>query len=393
MFDTASPPRILMACANDWNSPLQVGDHHLARLFAEAGWKVAFVSAPLSPWHFLKTDRKEVFRRFEVWHKGGKWASKNIFHYVPLTALAPHPAFLFRSRMVLKDWFRWTWPKVTRVLQQAGFDAVDLLYIRDLRQFFWVDALPHRRLVFRLADRDEAFSHFTEALREAEKKIFSRADLVLCTTLALQRYAEERGAKKTLFFPNGVHFEHFTKKKELPLEYRNIASPRAVYAGSFGSWVNLSLIQTAAKALPGVQFVLIGPKGPALSSWEVLPNLHYLGPKPYSELPAYLQNAHVGLLPFDVEKEGLLVHDVHPLKLYEYLASGLPVAAVRWKAIEKMPPPVFLGESAKGFLGAIQKALRAGSNLRKKGKLLAGREDWSRRFQRLMRVLEREVKR
>src|SRR2546422_11327845 len=59
--------KVIMACANYWQSPFRVGSHQLARAFVEAGWEVAFVSDPITPFHVatgLRTDLRQRIRTY-----------------------------------------------------------------------------------------------------------------------------------------------------------------------------------------------------------------------------------------------------------------------------------------------------------------------------------------
>ena len=55
-------PRVLMATDHDWGGPLNLGSHHLARGFVDAGWDVARISNPISPVHALR-DPGQLRRR------------------------------------------------------------------------------------------------------------------------------------------------------------------------------------------------------------------------------------------------------------------------------------------------------------------------------------------
>src|SRR5690606_22334351 len=59
-------------------------------------------------------------------------------------------------------------------------------------------------------------------------------------------------------------------------------------------------------------------------------NVLFLGLKAQVDLPAYVQRFDVGLIPFKVSPT---THAVSPLKIFEYLASGVPVAAPPLRAI------------------------------------------------------------
>ena len=61
-----------------------------------------------------------------------------------------------------------------------------------------------------------------------------------------------------------------------------------------------------------------------LSPYRSIQNIHFLGRKPYADLPAYCRQFDVGLIPFKVNE---LTRAVNPIKLREYLAAGLPVVS------------------------------------------------------------------
>ncbi|MDP3495332.1 MAG: UDP-galactopyranose mutase, partial [Hyphomonadaceae bacterium] len=76
---------------------------------------------------------------------------------------------------------------------------------------------------------------------------------------------------------------------------------------------------------PNWSIVVVGPVvkiDPA--ELPARPNLHFLGGKPYSELPAYLSGWNVALMPFAVNAA---TQFISPTKTPEYLAGGRPVVS------------------------------------------------------------------
>jgi hypothetical protein len=93
----------------------------------------------------------------------------------------------------------------------------------------------------------------------------------------------------------------------------------------------------AARAIPRAQFVLIGPvTHPPPSGVTALRNLHVLGRRSYASVPGYLQHARVGLLPLSAHASNV---GRSPMKLYEYLAAGLAVAAGHTSELERRRVP------------------------------------------------------
>jgi glycosyltransferase involved in cell wall biosynthesis len=351
-------PRILMASPNYWDSPFQVGSHHLARGFVRAGWKVAYVSDPISPWHFLRGFTPDLRHRLSInRHRGCESANGNLWTYVPASLITPHNKPFLRTHYVARHWNKWSLPNLVSIVRSKGFDSVDLLYIDSLSQSFWLDVLTYKKAVYRVADYNPHFEKYTPALRTLEREMAQRVDLVVYPSHNLKGYVEELGARRSYCLPNGVDFEHFAKEQSLPDEYKELRGPIAVYMGVMPYWFHFDWVRQAAQALAEVSFVLIGPTDLACHEFKGLPNIHLLDVKAYETLPAYLQHAQVGLMPFDIAKNPAGVNVLNPQKLYAYLACGLPVVSADWEEIRRVNSPARLCETADQFIAGIGQAL------------------------------------
>ena len=121
--------RLLMASANYWRSPFQVGSHHLARGFARAGWEVAFVSDPISPLHLFGGHVKDVRERYDLYRRHGATdCDGDVWTYVPGALLTPHNRPLLRTRWIGERWAALSWPPLLETLRKRGFGEVDLVY-------------------------------------------------------------------------------------------------------------------------------------------------------------------------------------------------------------------------------------------------------------------------
>ena len=83
-------------------------------------------------------------------------------------------------------------------------------------------------------------------------------------------------------------------------------------------------------------------------------NLFFLGLKAQRDLPPYLANANVGIVPFI---PSTLTDAVSPLKVFEYVSMGLPVVATRLNEIENLPY-VRIAHSAGEFNAHVDSARR-----------------------------------
>ena len=116
--------------------------------------------------------------------------------------------------------------------------------------------------------------------------------------------------------------------------------------------MDIELLRDVAAARPEWQFVLLGP---VVKIDEArLPranNIHYLGLKAYSDLPAYFSGWQVGMLPFALNQS---TRFISPTKTPEYLAAGLRVIST---PIRDVVDPY-------GELGLVEIATDAGEFIR-----------------------------
>jgi len=148
-------------------------------------------------------------------------------------------------------------------------------------------------------------------------------------------------------------------------------------------WFDWELLNFSVTHLPEVSFVLVGPDDRARKMLKPAKNLFVLGARPYEQLPGYLQYAAVGLIPFDAVNYRDLVRSIHPLKLYEYLASGLPVVAVEWDELLNLKSPAALTRGPEEFVTAIRDAIRRPPD-RTLLQSYAAAKDWGRIVQRMI---------
>ena len=162
---------------------------------------------------------------------------------------------------------------------------------------------------------------------------------------------------------------------------RDLPHPRVVFAGAWNERVDTSLVEQLAAALPEAAIVLIG----AVSSRvPTAANVHVLGPIDHEALPAHLRAADVGIIPY---RPGPFNDASCPLKLYEYLAAGLPVVA---STVDIAP----LGETdvvrrhddAACFVDAV--AAFAGRDVRARCAALAADHSWDVRASALLGALD-----
>jgi hypothetical protein len=90
-----------------------------------------------------------------------------------------------------------------------------------------------------------------------------------------------------------------------------------------------------------------------------------------------MQSATVGLIPFIPND---LTHAVSPIKLFEYMAAGIPVVSARLQATERLNTPVLLYDTAEQAVGLIRDVLAQRGPPAEELRQLAAANSWAARF-------------
>ena len=200
--------------------------------------------------------------------------------------------------------------------------------------------------VYDCMDELSGFAGAPPAMLENEQNLFYNADLVFTGGASL--FAAKRKLHSSVYlFPSSVDYAHFALARSItddPADQSQVAKPRLGYAGVIDERMDLDLIRYIAEQRPDWQIVLIGPV--VKIDPRSLPqarNIHYLGMKPYADLPAYFSGWQIGLLPFALNDS---TRFISPTKTPEYLAAGLRVVST---AIRDVVSPY--GESGLAGIG------------------------------------------
>jgi hypothetical protein len=223
------------------------------------------------------------------------------------------------------------------------------------------DHLSPSTVVYDCMDELSAFQGAPPALINQERRLFERSDVVFVGGASL--YASKRTQHSNAhLFPSSIDYAHFAAARanpQDPADQTDIPHPRVGFYGVLDERLDRNLLREIASLRPEWHFILIGPI--VKISEADLPradNLHYLGQKSYQELPAYLGNWDVAMLPFARNSS---TQFISPTKTPEYLAGARPVVSTPITDVVKPYGEmhlVHIGATVEEFASAIEQALQ-----------------------------------
>ncbi|HWX23918.1 MAG TPA: glycosyltransferase, partial [Vicinamibacteria bacterium] len=194
-----------------------------------------------------------------------------------------------------------------------------------------LNAFRSPRILYDYIDDLSVFPRDLTLLKQNHEALTQNATLVLATAKSLHREVTLL-RPDSLLCQNAADYDHFQTARDrsatppkdlLPLLERRL--PIVGYFGALARWFDFDLLLEVATARPMLSFLLIGPDyDHTLPGHPLLrrPNVRWLGPRPYAEIPRYLRHFDVATIPFRLNK---ITHATSPLKLFEYMAGGVPV--------------------------------------------------------------------
>jgi glycosyltransferase involved in cell wall biosynthesis len=269
---------------------------------------------------------------------------------------------------------------VRAAMRSLGFTN-PLLYTFVPASAWVARRLGESHVIYHCVDEYSQFDGAGADIAALEAELIAKSDLVITCGTRLQA-SKARLHPNTRMVRHGVEHQHFARALdqglELPADVRDLPGPIFGFYGLVAEWVDLESMARIAERWPQGSVVIVGEHNNAnqagMERLRALPNVHFLGRKPYAELPAYCKAFDVALLPF-VKNE--LTDNANPLKLREYLAAGLPVVSTDIpEAAALADRGVYLADGPDAFVAAAAQALAAGAGPDPARSAAMARESW-----------------
>lgn len=217
-----------------------------------------------------------------------------------------------------------------------------------------------------------------------EPEMVKIADAIVCTAERLKKKLQNNyPTKRTELIRNAYDQEMMLHEnsKDIIIPKKKIG-----YIGAWAHWIDEELISRLARTLNYVEIEIIGIEFGKKFNLHHIPNIKFLGHKPHSELPNFLKNYSLCIIPFRINPITLATN---PVKMYEYLATGHPVVSTNLPECYLAQPYVDVANNHVDFINKVRNRLQnPGNSLERKQ--FALNNTWSHRVNQAIHLI-REI--
>lgn len=375
--------RDILCFSHDWSGD-PLSKTHLMRILARDNrilWVNAIANrAPTAS----KKDFLRIVRKLAAFTESVKEVEPNIFVLNPLAVPA------YGNAAVRKLNQRFLRSQVVRAMRRMRFERPINMVFNPAAGLL-AGRLGEEKLIYYCVDEYTAFTGASSGLKEIEEHLFRTADLVVVSAEKLLE-SKRKFNKNTFLVRHGTDWKHFRKAldetTEIPVEIADLPRPIIGFHGLLADWVDFELIKKVAERFWNGSVVLIGKIAvdaeEKVKILDEVRNVHFLGRRPYEQLPAFCRGFDVAINPFMINE---LTLAANPLKVREYLAAGVISVSTDIPEVRVLEN-CLVGTGHEDFLAKIETALSRTSSRREISDSVR-HESWEAKVEELRELLAR----
>lgn len=346
--------RDILCFSHDWTGD-PLSKTHLMRVLSRDN-RILWINAIANRMPTTSTkDISRIFKKLKNFTEPVREVEPNIFVLSPLAIPAYGRAAVrkFNEKFLVRQ--------VKKAMRKLDFkNPINMVF--NPAAGLLAGKLGEKELLYYCVDEYTAFTGASKGLKEIEEDLFRKSDLVVVSAENLLE-SKKHFNENTFLIRHGTDWAHFRKALDadtkIPAEIANLPRPIIGFHGLLADWVDFELIKKIAAHFDKASIVLIGKIAvdaeQKIKILDDVANIHFLGRKPYNELPAFCKSFDVALNPFAIND---LTLAANPLKVREYLAAGLETVSTDIPEV-RILEHCRIGTTHEDFIFQIENALQS----------------------------------
>ncbi|HEY6195147.1 MAG TPA: glycosyltransferase [Candidatus Eisenbacteria bacterium] len=276
-----------------------------------------------------------------------------------------------------------------RMLARLGVAREPVVLASNIYAPALLSRLRKKLLLYDFNDHPLQFSASPRWARPYLRRTLAQAQGVFVVSEYYRRTLASETDRPLILLGNGVEMAHFEAPTVLPPDLAVLPSPRIGYVGLLSHFLDFDVLEALRRNRRGGTVVLVGPGTPAtdaaVAEFSRREGVAMLGPRPYADVPAYMQGLDVGVIPFRASDP--YVQGINPNKVYQYLAAGIPVITTPLLDLAERAPDLLFAASPADAERSLAVALDAAPEPSRR-RALARPYDWDALAARMVAEIE-----
>lgn len=330
-------------------------------------------------------------------HRKKEFSSTFYYYYISRISLPinylPHNSvyrfFLSINRMLLQS-------ALKRVIKK--YKVKNYVFYNSFFPVFALNNLQHKPVVslYQTLDEITQEKYIAKHGKYLEVEALKTFDIALASSAYLSEKYTTQINKKVHGLFNGVDYDLFYNainiNMPLPEILINVPKPIVLFTGHISTLrIDVDLVKKLADALKNIASIVFtgtyNKEEIKQSGLNQIQNIYFTGNVGIEQLPALLHHSKVGIIPYACNE---LTAGIYPLKINEYLASGIPCVTTNFSNdIAKLEPFANVAETDDEFIKYVTYWI---DNATKKGSLermqMAKHNAWSNRIEQLEKLIK-----
>ena len=249
-------------------------------------------------------------------------------------------------------------------------------------------------------DDISGFSNTEQFLLDLEHDMLQKCDkLVVSSQYLFDKY---KHYQIPLLVRNAAELTHFDKKSHEKLtpaflkqrQASGSASNRVKvgYVGAIAAWFDTELLKETALKDHGIECHLCGAvTTQEAAQLEEVENINMYGETSYSDVPGFLNEMDVLIIPFKLVP---IIRACDPVKFYEYSAIGKPTVTTALPELARASELTFVASTPAEFVEQVHNANKAGKkhDFRMQLQKYAAKNTWVHRTAQFKEILDNTPK-
>jgi len=371
-----SNPDIFVLSIINWDFRYQ-RPQHIAKGLADSGRRVFYVEMELAEGKLKLTKASDNLYRARL-------SAQSLGHIQPYTGQP--------DQEQTEQWIA-AFYHLCDTVSSTAFKQVIIQH-----PFWWQLARhlpPEFQTIFDCMDDISGFSNTKQFLLDLEHDLFTKCDKLVVSSQHL--FNKYKHYQIPVLIRNAAELTHFSKSsKEITrpafLEQSLIKGPsetiKVGYVGAIAEWFDTELVEEVARNEAGFEFHLCGAvTASEPARLDKVGNIHLHGEIPYTDVPGFLHEMDVLIIPFKIIP---IIQACDPVKFYEYSAMGKPTVTTALPELSRASDLAFFATTPLEFAEQIRNAYQKSKarTFRKQLQRYAADNTWQHRTEQLENLLE-----